>query len=441
MLQRLPDDWRRFAEGKAWRCRAPDFLCEVGEAGQVPSLLSSPGIADRVRRIRSFYAGRVSGGVLDRSGTALDILVANAMTESYGTVPSPLDRAGLERLLDAQDTLPLDTRLDTLLRGMERDKPSKWLVRREPGYTTPVATPARVSVGAHHMLLSTAMALPSQRQAGQSPAQATREQVLRLASDSLYAARAAVEYLNSHQGRHDGELPLIAATYNAGSPRRTDANPWHLVQYGEHIDRWISYYNASRQAQQSTLSPRPGTAPPLPLPVTRRTDLPAGSPVAPAVIGAGASGLDSRLSPHFSLAKLTASTKASELHINNQPGPAATANLRRLANRLEQVQALLGADLHINSAYRCEALNKAVGSKGTSMHLLGLAADFVCPAYGSPLKIARAIAASGLGFDQVIHEFGRWVHLGLSPEGSHERRQQLTIDRAGTHVGLLPAQA
>ena len=48
------------------------------------------------------------------------------------------------------------------------------------------------------------------------------------------------------QGRHRWELPLIAASYNAGSPRSTTKNDWHLIQYGEHIDRWISYYNTSR---------------------------------------------------------------------------------------------------------------------------------------------------------------------------------------------------
>ena len=106
---------------------------------------------------------------------------------------------------------------------------------------------------------------------------------------------------------------------------------------------------------------------------------------------------------------------------------------------MEQIRALLGnRPIRINSAYRCPELNQAAGSQPTSMHLFGLAADFVCPGFGSPLQIARAIAASTLDFDQVIHEFGRWVHIGLPLEGHANRRQQLTIDRAGTHVGLLP---
>lgn len=439
MLQRLADDWRSYAGGRRWRCRGPAYLCEVDDAGRVPSLLKQPGIAERVRRIRAFYAGRLALGRLDQFSTGLDVLVANAMTESYGTVPSPLEVADLNRLLDRQPELPLDLRLDRLLRDIGADARSRWLVRREPGYASPATTPARVSVGAHHMLLSTAQALPSQR------TQVLREQVVQLAANSLHSAQRAVEYLNENAARHEGELPLIAATYNAGRPRQTDGNLWHLVQYGEHIDRWLGYYNASRQSVVGT-QPAVGAedrGPPPAQPVSRATALPAGSPAAALAVasaaGAPAGGSATQLSAHFTLAELIASDKARELQIDNQPGPLVQRNLRRLAERLEQVRHLLGdRDIHVNSAYRCEALNRAVGSKGTSMHLHGLAADIVCPRFGTPLQVAQAIAASGLGFDQVIHEFGRWVHLGLAPDGAAERRQQLTIDRLGTHAGLLP---
>lgn len=433
MLERLNDGWQRFDGGRRWRCRAPDYLCEIDDPGYVPSLLKQPGTAERVRRIHAFYAGRIAMGLLDRDGTALDILVANSMTESYGTVPSPLNRAALERTLDAHPELSLDARLDTLLREIGAQRSTRWLVRFEPGYRMPAATPSRVSVGAHQMLLSTAAALPSQRRPdGLSPT-TVREQVVRLASESLHSAQLAVEYLNAHSGQHQGELPLIAATYNAGSPRHTNANPWHLVQYGEHIDRWIGYYNASRQTAGAVAALPPGrpAAPPPPLPVTRSTELPAGSPVLP--------GNEAQLSPHFSLAELTRSDKARELSISNVPTAAVVANLRRLADRLEQVRALLGGRvITVNSAYRCPQLNHAVGSKDTSKHLHGLAADIVCPTFGSPLLICQTIAASGMPFDQLIHEFGRWVHLGLAFDGKAERRQQLTIDSRGTHVGLLP---
>ena len=434
MLQRLADNWLCFDGGRRWRCRSPAYLCEVDAAGAVPSLLPQVGVAESVRRIRSFYAGRLNFGPLDKDGTALDILVANAMTESYGSVPSPLSTDNLNRILDRHPELPLDSRLDLMLREIGADKATRWLVRFEPGYSAPGATPGRVSVGAHQMLISTAQGLPSQRQTD------IRQQVVLLAAQSLHSAQLAIEYLNSHQGQHVGELPLIAATYNAGRPRSTTANPWHLVQYGEHITRWLSYYNASRQAITGNASApfSADTAAPPPQPITQKTMLPAGSPLAAAAAAGGAGLPADYLSPHFTLAELTASDTARKLGISNIPGPEIRANLKRLAERLELVRELLGGlPMKINSAYRCEALNRAVHGANNSMHLYGLAADIVCPDYGPPLKIARAIAASQIGFDQVIHEYDSWVHLGLAPAGQAERRQQLTINKLGTQVGLI----
>lgn len=447
MLQKCDDGWFRFAGGRRWRCLAPDYLCEVDTAGVVPSHLTEYGIADKVRRIQSFYSGRLNFGSLDRSGTALDILVANALTESYGSVPSPLEQLQLNKLLDAHPDFPIDVRLDELLRQIGAQRQSKWLVRFEPGYINPVQTPSRVSVGSHHMLLSTASSLPSQQGANRRQLFSLRDQVIQLAAKSLHSAQLAIEFLNGHSGHHCGELPLIAATYNAGRPRETDANPWHLVQYGAHIDRWLAYYNASRKTSLGSISApvHLDRSPPPPLALDRRSDLPVGSPLAGRALVAAVKEVASNsslasadhLSPHFTLAQLTASEKAKQMGINNHPGTEVVDSLRRVADCLEQVQNLLGGKIKINSAYRCAALNRAVGSKSTSMHMLGLAADIVCPSYGSPLKVAQAVASSNIRFDQVIHEFDSWVHIGLAPIGHAERRQQLTIDKHGTRVGLL----
>lgn len=422
MLKSLGDGWFCFEGGQRWRCQAPGYLCEIEAVGNCPSLLKEPGIAERVRRIRAFYAGRIQLGVLDQYGTGLDILVANAMTESYGTVPSPLDFAALERQLDTPSGFPLDVRLDQMLREIGASKASRWLVRFEPGYTSPFTTPAKVSVGAHHMLIATAMNLASQRSSSSDKKTTARLQILQLASKSLHAAQLATEYLNNKHAAHQGQLPLIAATYNAGSPRLSTSNPWRLVQYGKHIDRWVAYYNASRLAI-NTSSPQSVKSEVL--------TAPARSTVFP--------GNASSLSPHFTLAELCASDTARKLGIANQPPPLVDASLRQLAGLLEQVRTLLGdRALHISSGYRCPELNQAVGSKSTSRHLHGLAADFTCSQYGSPLQICRAIAASSIPFDQIIHEYGRWVHIGLALPGQALRRQQLTIDKGGTHVGLLP---
>lgn len=137
-----------------------------------------------------------------------------------------------------------------------------------------------------------------------------------------------------------------------------------------------------------------------------------------------------RLSEHFTLDELTLSQEAARRGISNIPSRDAITNLTDLANLLEDVRALLGCPILISSGYRSSELNKAIGGATTSRHVFGLAADFTAPRYGSPLAVAKAIAASDLPFDQVIHEFGRWVHLGLSPPGEPHRRQTLTIRSA-----------
>ena len=111
------------------------------------------------------------------------------------------------------------------------------------------------------------------------------------------------------------------------------------------------------------------------------------------------------------------------------------ANLMRLAAVLEDVRHVLGSrPILISSGFRSEAVNKAVGGSTSSAHRLGLAADFTCPDFGSPLMVCRAIASSGIQFDQLIHEKGSWVHLGLSQ--SAPRTQMLTFDGTRYLPGL-----
>src|SRR5438094_8409547 len=73
-----------------------------------------------------------------------------------------------------------------------------------------------------------------------------------------------------------------------------------------------------------------------------------------------------------------------------------------------------------------------------SMHTRGLAADILCPQFGTPLEVCEQIARSGLAFDQVIHEFGRWCHVGFAEEGQERRNELLTIRTAasGYELGL-----
>lgn len=129
------------------------------------------------------------------------------------------------------------------------------------------------------------------------------------------------------------------------------------------------------------------------------------------------------LSPHFTLEELTFSSTATARGIDNSPSAEVTENLKTLAGGLERVRAVLGFPLHIDSGYRCPALNQAVRGVPTSAHTTGFAADFICPEFGSPLAIVEKIVDSGLiRFDQVIQE-GTWVHFSVAPA---MRQQVLT---------------
>ena len=113
----------------------------------------------------------------------------------------------------------------------------------------------------------------------------------------------------------------------------------------------------------------------------------------------------------------------------------AVANLTRLANFLEEVKKVLGGKpIMVNSAFRSEAVNTAVGSKNTSDHRRGCAADIRVPGM-TPDEVVRAIIASGLAYQQVIREFDRWTHIAIpTHDGDVPKMSKLIIDKQGTRA-------
>lgn len=120
---------------------------------------------------------------------------------------------------------------------------------------------------------------------------------------------------------------------------------------------------------------------------------------------------------------MTASQTATRLGLDNTPPAPVLANLRRLADTMEQIRELLGYPIIVSSGYRAPRVNKAIGGERKSAHMRGLACDFICPKFGTPLAVAKEIAGSIIEFDQVINEYDRWVHVGLA---SQPRREQIT---------------
>jgi hypothetical protein len=136
------------------------------------------------------------------------------------------------------------------------------------------------------------------------------------------------------------------------------------------------------------------------------------------------------LTKNFTLEELTITEHR---EFDNEPNESERANLVRLAIFLEQVKGLLGGKpIMVNSGFRSKAVNDAVGSRDSSQHRIGCAADLRVPGM-TPDDVVKAIIASDLQFDQVIREFDRWTHISVpSHPDDKPRRQALIIDKAGT---------
>lgn len=138
------------------------------------------------------------------------------------------------------------------------------------------------------------------------------------------------------------------------------------------------------------------------------------------------------LSTHFTLEEMIASQTAARLGIKNTPSEAAIENLTRLCTLLESVRALFGKSLNISSGFRNKAVNAAVGSKDTSQHIQGCAADFTIPGV-SITDTIEMIVANNIPYDQLIHEFDSWVHISVATlPWNAPRKQTLIIDHNGT---------
>lgn len=140
-----------------------------------------------------------------------------------------------------------------------------------------------------------------------------------------------------------------------------------------------------------------------------------------------------QLTANFSLEELTRSEAADRNGWDNIPNEQEIANLKRLAELLQQVKTAVGGKpVMINSGFRSKRVNDAVGSKDSSQHRLGCAADIRVPGM-KPREVVEACIAAGVPFDQIILEFDSWTHISVpnTPEFK-PRGSKLIIDRSGT---------
>ena len=132
-----------------------------------------------------------------------------------------------------------------------------------------------------------------------------------------------------------------------------------------------------------------------------------------------------KLGKHFTLAELTVSQEATRRGIPNDPDAQSLANLQLLVRHvLDPLRDAVGP-VHVSSGYRSPRVNKLIGGASSSQHVQGEAADFTVPGMTTQQVVDR-IRAMALPFDQLIEEFGRWVHVSYGPR---HRRQVLRARR------------
>lgn len=147
-----------------------------------------------------------------------------------------------------------------------------------------------------------------------------------------------------------------------------------------------------------------------------------------------------QLTQHFTLAELTASSKARSEGLDNTPPPELMPRLVRTAEMLERIRTTLDVPVIVTSGYRSQAVNRAVGGVSTSDHSQGHAADFVAPGFGTPAQVARSLAplVDLLGIGQLIYEHigGKaWVHVSTRTPDKPANRV-ITISGKGAQLGI-----
>lgn len=137
------------------------------------------------------------------------------------------------------------------------------------------------------------------------------------------------------------------------------------------------------------------------------------------------------LSKNFTLNEFTHSNIAMRSSIDNTPSKDQIKNIKRLCAWIVQpLRDHINAPIHISSGFRCKKLNTLIKGAKNSQHMGGLAADITCE-FHNPEQLAQMIQDLQLPFDQLIIEFGRWVHVSIAQNPEDTRSEVLIASKKG----------
>lgn len=145
------------------------------------------------------------------------------------------------------------------------------------------------------------------------------------------------------------------------------------------------------------------------------------------------------LSPHFAMWEFTVSEAAIRKGIPNEPSAEQWRNLKALADLVLEPARDTCGPIHVNSGYRSPELNRIIGGAPNSQHqckTFDAAADII-PYKGKLTDLFKRIYASELPWDQLIWEFGSWVHVSHVRDGK-QRRQALIAYRLNGATKYAP---
>lgn len=154
-----------------------------------------------------------------------------------------------------------------------------------------------------------------------------------------------------------------------------------------------------------------------------------------------------KLTANFSLEEFEASQTATRLGIDNRVPAESLPYIKETAEMLQRIRDFLTTKaghevpITVTSGYRCLLLNRTQGSKDTSDHIKGMAADWRAPKFGTPTEICRALVPEiqKLEIGQLINEFpdrNGWIHTSIRTS-MHALNRIITITTDGTQVGIV----
>ena len=131
------------------------------------------------------------------------------------------------------------------------------------------------------------------------------------------------------------------------------------------------------------------------------------------------------LSKNFNLDEFTVSQAAERFGYNNTPSEEIISNLKELCvHVLQPLRDLVKVPVVITSGYRSPTVNAVIGGHYHSQHLEGKAADFLIPSLTLPESFNEVY--NNLPYDQLIFEFGRWIHVSYNRT---ENRKQAMVSK------------